>query len=121
MIFIYNHYDNLENFGVLDINFKKNALELMNIFNKKFFWDSMNNIKLILKLEREKKAEILENANFITIGPFKIIEILAEFLDLNKHFKNKIILEKLIENRKFILIQYLLGIYSTIRVNKKIN
>ncbi len=107
----------MENFGVLDINFKKNAIELMDIFNKKFFWDSMIKLKFILKIEREKKAEILDNDNFVTIGPYKLFEILVEFLDIDKYFNNKIIIEKLIENRKYIIIQYLLGIYTTIRVN----
>ena len=38
VILIFNHFEYLENFGVEDFNFKKNAQEMNYIMNKKFFW-----------------------------------------------------------------------------------
>lgn len=117
VLLIHNIYEYLDNFGVSDINFKKNATEMMMVFNKKFFWDSMNSIKQILKQEREKKVERLSNKNFITIGPNLIFKGIFEAYDLVKSLENKMILENILEYTKYILVQYLMGLDTTIRVN----
>jgi len=118
VVLIYNHYEELDKYGVIDINFKKNASEMMIVFTKKFFWDSMNSIKNILKRERKEKVERLSDKQFVTIGPNLIFKGIFETYDLIKNLKIKMILENMLEYTKYILVQYLMGLDTTIRVNK---
>jgi hypothetical protein len=116
VILIENHFEYLDSFGVIDISFKKNAIEMMSVFNKKFFWDSMNSIKNIFKLEREQKVERNTNKEFITISPNLIFKGIFNIYDMIKNYKNKMILDNILEYTKYILVQYLLGLDTTIRV-----
>lgn len=110
------HNEKLDEFGVIDPNFKKNAEEILKILSKKVFWQSMVTIENILKIEREKKIEKLSNNLFLTVGPNLLFKAIFSLLELIKNNKHEIILEYSLENIKEIIIQYLLGVDTIIRV-----
>ena len=76
----------------------------------------MKTIEDILRVEREKKVEKLANKQFSTVGPQMFFKSIFSLFELIKNNNHEIILELFLDNIKQIIIQYLVGLDSIIRV-----
>lgn len=120
-VILIHHNKKLDEFGVNDPNFRKNGNEILKILCKKNYWDSMKTIVDILLVEREKKVEKSSNKLFFTVGPQMFFKSIFSILDLIKNNNHEIILEFYLDNIKQIIIQYLVGLDTIIKVNIKDN
>jgi hypothetical protein len=111
------HDKKLDEFGVSDPNFIMNAYEILKVLCKKNYWDFMKTIEDILFVEREKKVEKSSNKLFFTVGPQMFFKSIFSLLELIKKNNHEIILEFYLENIKQIIVQYLVGLDTIIRVN----
>lgn len=77
----------------------------------------MKTIEDILRVEREKKVEKLANKQFSTVGPQMFFKSIFSLFELIKNNNYEVILEFFLDNIKQIIIQYLVGLDTIIRVN----
>lgn len=89
---------------------------MLNVFNKKCFWNSIKTIENILLIERERQIQKFSNNLFGTQGPNMLFKFVFTIYDLIKNKKEELLLDSILENTKHILIQYLIGVDTTIRV-----
>ncbi len=89
---------------------------MLKVICKKNYWDFMKTIEDILQVEREKKVEKLANNQFSTVGPQMFFKAIFSLFDLIKNNNHEIILELFLDNIKQIIIQYLVGLDTIIRV-----
>ena len=111
--------NNLKIFKIIDKNFENNALIFIHIYFKNIQNDFNENIKYILKKERETKYFEDKNKNLKTNGIFDIFSLLFNIFEELKKFHYK---EFYLEFCKFIhksLIKYILGLDCVIS-NQKI-
>lgn len=76
----------------------------------------MKTIEDILHVEREKKVEKLANKQFSTVGPQMFFKSIFSLFELIRNNNHDIILEFFLDNIKQIIIQYLVGLDTIIRV-----
>ena len=107
-LFTFN--DTLRSFHIIDDNFNKNARELVKIFMKKTYKNTLDIIKNILKNEREVKATTNTKGHYITNGPKDVFDVLNRTFALVKDYNNKYIHEQACMLFNECIIQYLIGV-----------
>ena len=100
----------LNDVHLIDPNFEKNGRELVKIYMKKIFKNTLDVIENILKSEREVKAIQNSEGHYCTNGPTDLFDILSKTFDLIKIYKNKYIYEQAFNLFHECIIQYLIGV-----------
>ncbi len=107
---LFNFSQKLSEVHLHDPNFEKNAKELVKIYMKKIFKNTLDVIENILKSEREIKSIKNAEGQYCTNGPSDLFDILSKTFDLVKEYKNKYIYEQTFNLFHECIIQYLIGV-----------
>ena len=107
---LFNFSDKLRVFHIIDENFNKNARELVKIFMKKTYKNTLDIIKNVLKNEREVKAVTNSKGHYITNGPKDVFDVLNKTFALVRGYNNKYIYEQACVLFNECIIQYLIGV-----------
>ena len=107
---LFNFSDKLRSFRIIDENFNKNARELVKLFMKKTYKNTLDIIKNVLKNEREVKAITNSKGHYVTNGPKDVFDILNKTFALVKDYNNKYIYEQSCVLFNECIIQYLIGV-----------